>query len=120
MFKKPSFIFLFLSFIIVLVLFRVKYAVGALEILQNRLKKEIVQNKEAIHVLKAEWHHLNDPKRLQTLCGKYLSSLKPVSNTQLIMMRDIVIASNSPSGEKELDDFIASLSEDSQKTRLDQ
>lgn len=74
----------------IIVLYRIKYEVQALEILKTRLQKEITGAKEALHVLKAEWSHVNDPKKLQKLSEKFLPHLKPVTSSQLITLQDMI------------------------------
>ena len=51
----------------------------ALEKSHKEVVKYITENKESIHVLKAELTHLNDPVRLQKLATTHLgfSTLKP-------------------------------------------
>ncbi|MDP3371834.1 MAG: hypothetical protein Q8S21_02965 [Candidatus Paracaedibacteraceae bacterium] len=89
MLKKPTFWFLTVSFCVGMVLFRIKYEVIALEQHNVRVKTDIQLNKNAIHILKAELTHLNDPKRLQTLSQKYLSDLKPIVSHQMITFQDM-------------------------------
>jgi hypothetical protein len=100
-----------LGIIIVTAMYRVKYEVGALEVSMKRLTHEITQNKETIHVLKAEWNHLNDPKRLQNSCAKYLPDLKPVHSKQLITLQDMLLAGGQSSSDKNLDTYMTSLLE---------
>jgi cell division protein FtsL len=38
------------------------------------LKKQIEQDKNDIHLLKAEWSYLTNPERIKTLSKKHLSS----------------------------------------------
>lgn len=89
MLKRPSFLLLTLAILVGIGLFRVKYEVIALEANHMRIKHEIKENKEAIHVLKAEFAHLTEPKRLQALCQKYLPELKSVRSTQLMTLHDM-------------------------------
>mgnify|MGYP001806186123 CR=1 FL=1 len=53
-------------------LFFVKHEVRDQEARLTELNREIRQNQEASHVLKAEWSYLNDPARLRQLSEKYL------------------------------------------------
>ena len=53
-------------------LFQLKYQVQGLEEKLTRINREILQNEEAIHVLKAEWSYLDQPARIETLARKYL------------------------------------------------
>ncbi len=55
-----------------LTLFVVKYQVQDLEEELVGLNRSITEDRQAIHVLKAEWSHLNEPKRLKSLAERYL------------------------------------------------
>jgi len=96
MLRRPAFWSVTLAIGIGMVLFRVKYEVIALEQHDMRLKKEIHANKDAIHILKTEWTHLNDPKSLQNFTQKYLTELKPVSSGQLITFHDMAGSNTTP------------------------
>jgi hypothetical protein len=52
--------------------FWVKYEVQDLKDEISQLDRTIMEDRQAIHVLKAEWSHLNDPDRLRFLSGRYL------------------------------------------------
>jgi cell division protein FtsL len=52
------------------------------------LKRQIGRENETIILLKAEWSHLNQPRRLQRLARKHLV-LEPLSNKQVIAEQDI-------------------------------
>lgn len=60
------------AFCVGLALFKIKYKVMALEKSYRATVKAVAENKEAIHVLKAELTHLNDPARLQKLAIEHL------------------------------------------------
>ena len=53
-------------------LFYLKYEVTALEDEFEILNREIKAEREAVHVLRAEWSHLNDSDRIKLLAEKYL------------------------------------------------
>lgn len=53
-------------------LFRLTYEVQTLEGELNRLNRAIAAEREATHVLQAEWSYLNEPTRLEALSKKYL------------------------------------------------
>lgn len=55
-----------------LTLFSVKSQVQDLEDQLVGLNRSITDDRQAIHVLKAEWSHLNEPTRLKTLAERYL------------------------------------------------
>ncbi len=59
--------------------------------LENKLEatnQQILENQKAIHVLKAEWSHLNDPGRIRKLSEKYLH-MQPLKAEQFISINDI-------------------------------
>ena len=47
------------------------------------INKNIQEDIKTIHILKAEWSHLNSPKRLRQLAEKHIS-LNPVKAEQII------------------------------------
>jgi cell division protein FtsL len=49
----------------------------------NKMKHEILAERDAIGVLRAEWAHLARPERIQELATKYLD-LQPLSLTQVV------------------------------------
>ena len=53
-------------------LFVVKYQVQDLENQLVGINREISDDRQAIHVLKAEWSHLNEPVRLRRLAERHL------------------------------------------------
>lgn len=59
-----------------LTLFVVKYQVQELEGVLVEYNSKITKNQEAIHVLKAEWSHLNQPARLRQLAKRYLGMVE--------------------------------------------
>ena len=59
-------------------LFMVKYRVQDLENQLFDLNRQIVRDREALQVLRAEWSHLNEPSRLKILANRYLG-MAPVS-----------------------------------------
>jgi cell division protein FtsL len=69
-------------------MFKVKYQVQELEEALARVKKEIVADQDAIHVLNAEWAFLNQPTRLADLAQKFLQ-LQPIATAQLAQMSRI-------------------------------
>jgi cell division protein FtsL len=69
-------------------LFHLKYHVVQLEQKLTFVQRKIAQKKEAIHVLKAEWSHLNEPSRLQKLVQKHLD-MTPITAFQLISSADL-------------------------------
>lgn len=71
-----------------LALFVVKYKVQDLEDRLNDINREIASNRQSIHVLKAEWSHLNEPGRLRQLAVRHLD-LGPLGHDQFISSTDL-------------------------------
>jgi hypothetical protein len=69
-------------------LFLLKYEVRAMEDQLVQIKQQTLNNLESVHVLKAEWSHLNHPTRLEDL-GRRLLSLEPVIAQQSANIADI-------------------------------
>ncbi|MGQ9365402.1 cell division protein FtsL [Azospirillum sp. ST 5-10] len=65
------------------VLFETSYDVQELEEQLASLNRKIVQEQEAIQVLKAEWSFLNDPSRLESLARAHLN-LGPTDARQFV------------------------------------
>jgi cell division protein FtsL len=68
-------------------LFHIKYQVKNLRHDLEEVNFQIAQEKEAIHVLKAEWTYLNQPDRLRQLATKYLT-LEKTKVSQLAKMEN--------------------------------
>jgi len=105
MMRKSTFSMLVVCLGVGFSLFVLKYKVMDLTQHHAAVKKKIRETKEAIHVLKAEWAHLNDPKRLQELCARHLKDLGPPKSVQIIAMDDF--APQSQDNQSELDRVIA-------------
>ncbi len=88
MMRHPALLALLLAGALSLALFSVKYQVQDLEKEFAGLNRSIVADQRAIHVLKAEWSHLNDPVRLRDLSARYLG-LGPVEPEQLGRLDDL-------------------------------
>jgi len=74
-----------LAIVLSITVFRITYQVDALEKELHSLNKEILDEQETIHILKAEWSYLNDPTRLYDLAKRYLK-LEEMRGEQLINM----------------------------------
>lgn len=70
--KRPTLILILSAAAISVSLFVVKHQVQSLDDELIGINSEIVRTRESIHVLKAEWSHLNQPSRLRNLAGRYL------------------------------------------------
>ncbi len=75
----------FLALVLSVGVFRITYQVDEMEKELRALNKEILDEQETIHILKAEWSHLNDPARLEELAKKYLG-LEEMRGGQLVNM----------------------------------
>ena len=86
--RPAAFVSLVLAGALSLALFSLKYQVQDLEDELVDLNRTILADQEAIHVLKAEWSHLNDPRRLRSLARRHLG-MKPVMPAQLATIADL-------------------------------
>jgi hypothetical protein len=77
MMRPATLLFVLLAGGMTLGLFTVKYEVQHLEGELIRLDRSIAADREALHVLEAEWSHLNNPARLRPLAARHLD-LMPV------------------------------------------
>ncbi|OHC73254.1 MAG: hypothetical protein A3G18_07080 [Rhodospirillales bacterium RIFCSPLOWO2_12_FULL_58_28] len=96
-----------------MLLFTVKHQVQDLESEMTGLNRSILNNEQAFHVLKAEWSHLNDPRRLRGMASRHLG-LSPVAPEQFgsaaaLEMKNVPPAKDQPVNKKE-DDFVRSIS----------
>ena len=81
--RHTTLLFVILAGGISAVLFSVKYQVHELEDTHTRLLKELDEERRALHVLRAEWATLNDPRRLENLASEHLG-LEPVPPRQVV------------------------------------
>ena len=89
-------------------LFMVKYRVQDLEIQLVDLNRQIAGDREALQVLRAEWSHLNEPRRLKILANRYLG-MAPVSLDKVMGRNEL--DSKIPFRQKTPDTKIAENSE---------
>lgn len=73
------------------VLFHVKYQVQYIERDIAEVKRQIHDDEEAIHVLKAEWSYLDSPERLRKLSDEHLH-LVPQDIRQVSMLNPTSMA----------------------------
>jgi hypothetical protein len=76
-------------------LYMVKYRVQFLHERVEHAERSLREQKEAIHVLDAEWTYLNRPERLRRLSEKYLS-LQPADPKQIAELDDIPLRGAAP------------------------
>ncbi|AZL15309.1 cell division protein FtsL [Rickettsiales endosymbiont of Stachyamoeba lipophora] len=79
----PILIALSLLALSIYLMFNIKYQVRNLKIDVTQLNKQIIDEKESIKVLEAEWAYLNKPERLMRIASKYLPHLEPIQVMQL-------------------------------------
>ncbi|WP_420559285.1 cell division protein FtsL [Tepidicaulis sp.] len=81
-----------LSFILVIalsvVLYNVKYRIDAQENAQAKLQQDILNEEDAIRVLRAEHSYLTQPDRLQALADRHLQ-LAPLHASQIATFDDL-------------------------------
>lgn len=80
--SRSSAFFFVLASLVGFALFQVKYEVQSMEEKISRALHMMAEEKESLHILKAEWTYLNDPQRLQSLAEKYLD-IAPMEGQQV-------------------------------------
>ena len=80
--RQATIVTLLVAAMMSVALFFIKYEVNGLESELNALNRSIVADRELIHVLEAEWSHLNEPARLRGLAQRHLG-LAPVVMEQI-------------------------------------
>lgn len=80
--QRSASVFFLLALFGGFLLFKVKYEVVEIEQKLAQTEQQIAREKETIHILKAEWSHLNEPQRLQKLAEKYLD-IVPMKTEQI-------------------------------------
>ena len=88
MMKRATILWMLLAITAGFGLFLLKYEVKSMEKLLTEINHSTIENLQAVHVIKAEWGHLNQPSRLETL-GTGLLKFKPVKPTEYVQIRDI-------------------------------
>jgi len=82
MIRLGTFIWLAVLTLIGVGLYQVELGVLAKEAELKQINRQIDANREAMHVLDAEWSYLNDPTRLADLARRY-TDLTPATPTQI-------------------------------------
>lgn len=65
--------------------YQLKYQVQALEAELARTNREIVAEQDSIHVLKAEWSYLNQPRQISEMAKKFLE-VAPIGPRQMVTL----------------------------------
>ena len=81
--RHTTLLFLLIAGAISIALFSVKYQVQDLEDDLTSLNRLITMERQSIHVLNAEWSHLNNPERLGKLARLHLG-MRPIDPAQMI------------------------------------
>lgn len=87
--SRSTSLFFVLSLILGCILFKVKHEVVEIEQKISKITQQIQREKESIHILKAEWSHLNEPQRLKNLAQKFLDITPMKTNQILAVSRDL-------------------------------
>ncbi|WP_395022196.1 hypothetical protein [Dongia sp.] len=82
MIRLGTFVWLALLTMIGVGLYQVELGVLAKESELKQINRQIDANRDATHVLEAEWSYLNDPTRLADLARRY-TDLAPATPTQI-------------------------------------
>ncbi len=77
-------------------LFSIAFAVEDLEAELSAINRQIEQEREALHVLQAEWTYLNRPDRIEDLAQQLLPDLTQPAIEQLVAVEDIPLAPPVP------------------------
>lgn len=94
--RAMTFLWIFLAAAAGIGVLLLKHNVEALEIQLQATNDAIMDDQQAVHVLKAEWSYLNDPVRLRQLAESHLS-LAPMRPDQITTFADLPQA---PPGER--------------------
>ncbi len=76
-------LWLTLTFFAAFMVFVMKNCVEDLEKELGQINNRINEDVKSIHILKAEWSHLNNPERLRNLAAKHIA-LEPIKPEQII------------------------------------
>ena len=96
--RQTTFITLFCAAFLSIALFYLKYEVSELDQELNFLNRAIVEDQEAIHVLKVEWSHLNDIYRLEDLAERHLK-MRPTEPAQITTAEKLAPRPTAPRPE---------------------
>lgn len=86
--RRSSLLALMVSFFLGIGLYHLKHKVASIEKDLRHTRSRIIEIKESLHILRAEWGFLNNPHRLQKLNEQYLH-LKPVNAKQISSLEGI-------------------------------
>ena len=86
--RQTTIITIAIAAVMSIALFYLKFEVTNLEDELDSLNQSIISDRESIHVLKAEWSHLNDVNRLRDLAERYLE-MQPTEPVQIKQAQDL-------------------------------
>jgi len=88
---KPYTLLGWLSLIVVAsyAMFHISYEVEQVEQELRTLNRQTLVEQEAIHVLKAEWSHVNRPENLLELSNELLPNMQPPAINQIVTFDQI-------------------------------
>ncbi len=89
MIRPSTLLIVLLAVSLSLTLFTVKYQVQDMEDQLVGLNRSITDDRQAIHVLKAEWSYLNEPTRLKILAERYLG-MTAIDSRQVGTARELL------------------------------
>tara|TARA_R110002095_G_scaffold127011_5_gene110091 strand:+ start:7693 stop:8058 length:366 start_codon:yes stop_codon:yes gene_type:complete len=69
-------------------LYNLKYKVEEQERIKAALAQEILNEQDAVRILRAEWSYLTQPERLQSLADRHLD-LAPLTAAQIATFEDL-------------------------------
>jgi cell division protein FtsL len=110
MIKRTTFITATLAISLGFGLFVVKYQVQDLEDELAMIDQKIVSERQTMHVLKAEWSHLNEPGRLKELAVRHLAMV-PLDYKQYIAVTTVAQQLGTPETEMSSEEDISSFSD---------
>jgi len=104
MIRLGTFVWLAILTLIGVGLYQVELGVLAKEAELKQINRQIDANRDAMHVLDAEWSYLNDPTRLADLARRY-TDMVPVTPTQMagferLMPRQAPVIDGVPTYER--------------------
>jgi len=115
--RHTTLLFLLLAGALSIALFSVKYQVQDLEQELVDLNRSIIEERQSIHVLKAEWSHLNNPERLGILAERHLG-MQPANPGRMTSFKNFNELSSKAVSEDErkADPAISEVSAEGQKS----
>jgi len=93
--RLSFFVLIAIALIAAIGTFVLKHEVQKLEARLSSVHRQIVNDQETLHVLKAEWSHLNQPERLKDLARRHLD-LQPLAPGQIVRLEDLPFRAANP------------------------